>query len=217
MARVTIVGAHGKVAIFLGERLAKAGHEVKGLVRKSEQFSDLEAIGVNPVLFDLEDSELEDYGKVFQGSDAVVFAAGSGGGDVDRTFAIDRDSAIKSMDAAVKIGVGRFVIISSVAAGHPEKSEELSDYLKAKGEADDHLEAIPDLDWTIVRPGPLSNDSGTEKIQIGESRDSVDGSPIPRADVAAVLEAVLSSPNTIRKVFTVFGGSTPVAEAVAAI
>lgn len=213
--RVTVVGAHGKVARMLDRDLVNNGHEVAGVIRSPAQRADLEEDGVTPVLLDLESATSPEYAQAFDGSDAVVFAAGAGGGNVEKTYAIDRDAAIAVIDAATSAGVVRFVMLSTTGSGHPEIWDDGKEYLIAKGQADDHLKRSA-LDWTIVRPTYLSDDTPAGSVSLGDP-DKDPGPAVSRADVAAVLAAVLDHPNTIGKAFTVDAGDIPIDEAVSQI
>lgn len=213
--RVVIAGGSGKVARLLQARLAERGHVPVALVRKQEQVDELVAGGVEATLIDLESASVEELAGAVTGADAVVFAAGAGGGDVRRTYAIDRDAEIRFSQAAEQAGVRRYVLVSTIGAGAPEHLEEESDYLVAKGEADADL-VRRDLDWTIIRPGYLSNDPAAGTITTADP-NSWQGAGIPRGDVADVVATALETPATVGRIVVVFGGGTPVREALEAL
>ena len=208
---VVIAGGHGKIAMRLERLLSQRGDRARALVRKEEHFADVEEAGAEPVLCDLERED--DLGPRVEGADAVVFAAGAGpGSGPERKRTVDLGGAVKLMEAAQDKGVRRYVIVSSIGAHDPKSGpEQMRPYLEAKSEADRALMAS-DLDWTIVRPGSLTDDEGSGKVLATHDMD-VRG-PIPRDDVAAVLAAVLAEPATIGKAFVVVEGETPVDEAV---
>ena len=209
---VVIVGGHGKVAMRLEKILAERGDSPRGIVRQTEQADDLEKIGAEPIVLDIEN--VDDIDDAFAGSDAVVFAAGAGpGSGPARKLTVDYGGAVKSVDAAIAKEIRRFVIVSSINANHPENwSEEMKPYFEAKADADRFV-AESGLDYTIVRPGRLTDDPGTGKVNVdGEGSGS-----ISRDDVALVLAEVLAADNTIGKEFDLLGGETPVAEAIAAL
>jgi uncharacterized protein YbjT (DUF2867 family) len=209
---VVIAGGHGKIGMLLGQLLVDDGHRVRGLVRKAEQAADLEAIGVEPVVFDLEHDEgLADQ---IQGADAAVFAAGAGpGSGAERKLTMDRDGAVKLIDACKEAGVNRYVIVSSVGADAGARGDEVfAVYLRAKGEADEAVRASG-LDYTVIRPGALTDDPGSGLIALAEN---VPRGSIPRADVAATLLLVLPAANTYGKTLDLMSGTLPVAEAVRA-
>jgi uncharacterized protein YbjT (DUF2867 family) len=211
---VLVAGGHGKVARRLLALLAAEGHRARGLIRKPEQAADLEAIGAEPVLADLEaDVDLAPY---VRGADAVVFAAGAGpGSGPARKRTVDLGGAVKLADAAVATGVGRYVMISSIGAQAPEAAAgPMRPYLEAKAEADRYL-AASGLDFTIVRPGGLTDEPGTGRVLI--TTELGRRGQVPRDDVAAVLAQVLVAPNTIGLTFELFTGDIPVAEAVRAL
>jgi uncharacterized protein YbjT (DUF2867 family) len=214
VSTVAIAGGHGKIALILGRLLAERGDTVRGLIRKPEQEADLRAAGIEPVICDLENEG--DLAAAVRGADAVVFAAGAGPGSGDaRKRTVDFGGAVKLIEAAKAEGISRYLIVSSMGADKaPEDgSEGFGAYLQAKFEADEALRASG-LDYTVVRPGGLTDDEGTGLVTIAESTGR---GQIPRADVAAVFVACLDEPGTIGKSFDLISGDTPIADAVAAI
>jgi uncharacterized protein YbjT (DUF2867 family) len=211
---VAIAGAHGKIGMLLGKLLVEQGHSVLGLIRNPDQEGDLHAIGVEPVLCDLEGDD--DVAAAVSGVDAVVFAAGAGpGSSAERKRTMDFGGAVKLIDAAKAEGIRRYVIVSSIGAGEApaEGGEVFGEYLRAKAEADQALQASG-LDYTVVRPGPLTDESPTGKVTVGER---LERGEIPRADVAAFIAAALTAPSAIGKTFELVSGETPIDEAVAAL
>jgi len=214
VSTVAIAGGHGKIAMILGRLLAERGDTARGLIRKPDQEEDLRAAGIEPVLCDLEGDG--DVAAAIRGADAVVFAAGAGPGSGDaRKQTVDKGGAVKLIDAAKAEGISRYLIVSSMGADKaPEDGAEgFGAYLRAKFEADEALRASG-LDYTVVRPGGLTDDPGTGLIAIAEH---LDRGQIPRADVAAVFVACLDEPGTIGKSFDLISGTTPITEAVAAL
>jgi uncharacterized protein YbjT (DUF2867 family) len=198
--------------MLLGRLLVEREHAVLGLIRDPAQEDDLHAIGVEPVICDLEADD--DVGEAVKGVDAVVFAAGAGpGSGAERKRTMDLGGALKLIDAAKAEGVRRYVMVSAMGAADPpvEGGEVFGEYLRAKAEADRVL-AASDLDYTIVRPGGLTDGAPSGMVRIGER---LERGEIPRADVAAVLAAVLGADNTIGLAFDVIAGVKPVVEAVA--
>jgi uncharacterized protein YbjT (DUF2867 family) len=209
---ILVVGGHGQVALRLLKLLSGQGHTARGLIRKPDQAADLAAAGAVPVLGDLEnDRSLDAYVK---GADAVVFAAGAGPGSGDaRKRTVDLGGAVKLVDAARNTGVRRYVQISSIGADRPDRSgDSMRAYLVAKAEADAYLTASG-LDWTIVRPGSLTNDPGTGRVQVSTTLGN--RGPVPRDDVAAVVAASLTEDHTIGLTFELFTGDTPIPQALA--
>jgi uncharacterized protein YbjT (DUF2867 family) len=211
---VAIAGGHGQIGLLLGKALVERGHTVFGLIRNPEQEDDLHEIGVEPVICDLEvDSDLA---ETVSGAEAVVFAAGAGpGSGAERKRTMDLGGALKLIDAAKAEGVDRYVMVSAMGAAEPpaEGGDVFGAYLRAKAEADRAL-AASGLAYTIVRPGGFTDDPPTGLVQVGER---LDRGQIPRADVAAVLAAVLEAGNTIGKAFDLVSGDVPVAGAVSEI
>jgi len=211
---VVVAGGHGKIALRLERLLAARGDSVRGLVRNPDHFDDVSAAGAQPVLADLE-SDI-DVGPVISGADAIVFAAGAGPGSGEaRKRTMDLGGAVKLIEAAKAAGIRRYVIVSSMGADHPERaSGTFGAYLAAKSKADNALRASG-LDYTVVRPGGLTDDPGTGTVDVSERLGR--RGQIPRDDVAAALVAVLDAPNTIGKTFEMLSGETPVEEAINAL
>jgi uncharacterized protein YbjT (DUF2867 family) len=210
---VLVAGGHGQIAQRLLRLLAEGGHTGRGLIRNPDHAPDLERIGATPVLCDL---EREDPTPHVGGADAIVFAAGAGpGSGPARKRTVDLGAAVKLIEAATELGVARYLIVSSVGADDPAGgSAAMRPYLEAKAEADDALRASG-LDWTIVRPGGLTNEPGTGRVAAAPSLGHF--GRIPRDDVALVLLECLQAPNTIHKQFELLGGDTPAREAVRAL
>ena len=211
---VVVAGGHGQIALRLERLLAARGDSARGLVRNPDHFDDVSAAGAQPVLADLE-SDI-DVGPVIAGADAIVFAAGAGPGSGEaRKRTMDLGGALKLIEAAKAAGIRRYVIVSSMGADHPERaSGTFGAYLAAKSKADNALRASG-LDYTVMRPGGLTDDPGTGTVDVS-ARLGRRGQ-IPRDDVAAALVAVLDAPNTIGKTFEILSGGTPVDEAIKAL
>ncbi|MFH8345917.1 SDR family oxidoreductase [Streptomyces sp. NPDC018045] len=216
--RIVIAGGHGQIALRLERLLAERGDEVAGIIRRPEQAGDLLAAGAEPVVCDLETATVGDIARHLEGADAAVFAAGAGpGSGIERKETVDRGAASLFADAAEAAGVRRFVVVSSMGADRepPEGTDEVfAAYLRAKGAADADVRARTGLDWTILRPGRLTDEPGTGRVRLAEStgRDEVS-----RDDVAAVLVALLDEPRTAGRTLELIGGDTPVEEAARAV
>jgi uncharacterized protein YbjT (DUF2867 family) len=206
---VVVAGGHGKIGLRLLGLLVEHGHRARGLIRDPAQVSDLANVGAEPVLCDMED--LDDLSGCCAGADAVVFAAGAGpGSGPERKRTVDLGAAVKLMEASVR----RYVMVSAISAGRPDEwSEQMRPYYEAKAEADRRL-IQSGLDYTIVRPGGLTDEPGTGHVRVGTELERGD---IPRDDVAAVLLAVLEEPGSIGKTFELVSGDTPVDEAIASL
>lgn len=212
MARVLIIGGHGKVAMRLAPLLVERGDEVTSLIRNPDHAHDVGQTGAEPVVADVESLDESALTEVFRGHDAVVWSAGAGGGDPQRTRAVDLDAAIRSMSAAAAAGASRYVMVSYLGArrdhGVPEDNSFYA-YAEAKSIADEHLRGT-DLDWTILAPGPLTLDEPTGLIEVADPGDG----RVTRGDVAAVAAAVLADPSTIRRTIAFGNGSVPIAQAI---
>jgi uncharacterized protein YbjT (DUF2867 family) len=210
--RVVIAGGHGKIALELERLLAAKGDSATALVRNPDHFADVRAAGAEPVLCDLEAADVAAVAEHLNGADAAVFAAGAGpGSGPARKETVDKGAAVLFAEAAQAAGVRRFIQISSMGidkADDPSVSPEFAVYLRAKGAAEEDLRAR-DLDWTILRPGSLTNDPGTGKVLLGES---VPPGSIPRADVAAVIAVLLPKQDSVRRTLEVISGDTPITD-----
>lgn len=212
--RIAIAGGHGQIARLLGRRLSAEGHEVVGMIRRPEQADDLRADGIEPAVVSLEDATVEEMAGIVRGADAVVFAAGGGPeSGRARKWSVDLLGAVLLADAAEQAGVRRYVMVSSIGSDTPENVDPgvFQVYLYAKGGADADLRTR-DLDWTIVRPGMLTDDEPTGEITIDPEQQR---QPITRADVAHTLADILTTGARVRETLVVVNGSTPIAQAVA--
>ncbi len=207
--KITIVGASGQIARLLHPLLIQNRHQVRGLVRKQEQVAELKKAGVEPVIADIE--QIDDLSDAVGNADAVLFAAGAGpGSGADRKWTVDRDGAIKLIDAAKKNGISRFVMISAMGLDTPRGNEVFQVYQKAKAEADEALRNSG-LDYTIVKPGRLTNEPGTGKVK---AAINLDRGEIPRADVAAVLAEIYEMPETSGLEFDLLSGGEAIRNAL---
>jgi uncharacterized protein YbjT (DUF2867 family) len=210
---VLVAGGHGQIAQRLLRLLAAGGHTGRGLIRNPDHAADLEQLGAVPVLCDLEQ---DDPRPQVGSADAIVFAAGAGpGSGPERKKTVDLGAAVKLIDAARELGVSRYLMVSTIGAHDPAGgSDAMRPYLEAKAQADEALQASG-LDWTIVRPGSLTNDPGTGRVDISEEMGR--RRRVPRDDIALVLFESLTLPNTVGKVFEVFSGDVPVRDALSAL
>ena len=215
--KVIIAGGHGKIGLRLARLLGEREEHPVGLIRKVEQSAELIAVGAHPEVFDLESGTAEELAEIVRGADAVVFAAGAGpGSGAARKDTMDRGGAVLLADAAAIAGVRRYLMVSAIGADdgpRPDHDEVFAAYITAKKAADDAIRSR-DLDWTIVRPGGLTMESGTGLVTLA---DHADRGQIPREDVAAVLLALLDEPRTAGLSLDLVGGPTPIDEAVEAL
>jgi uncharacterized protein YbjT (DUF2867 family) len=215
MARVAVVGGHGKVARLLHPLLVRAGHTPVALVRNEGYRHELEALGAEVRLLDIEKETWGEFARSFAGCRAVVFCAGGGtDGSVERKRTVDLEGSLKSIEACRPAGIKRFVQISAMAIDDPipaDASPVWKAYIEAKREADQALRGSQ-LDWTILRPGWLSDEPGLRRVLIG--RDVPEGN-ITRADVAAVVAAVLHDDGTIGRQWDLIQDGLLILEAIA--
>ena len=212
-SRVAVVGGHGQVARLLLTELHRRAHVPVALVRKESYRPDLEALGAEVRLLDIEQAGAGAFADAFVGCAAVVFAAGGGpDGNIERKRTVDLEGALKSIDGARGAGVRRFVQLSAIGVDEPlpeDTAPVWRAYVEAKRDADAALRAT-DLAWTVLRPGRLTDDAATGRITLGD----VPRGDVPRADVAAVLAALLDDPRTVGHQWDLVAGDTPVTEAI---
>jgi uncharacterized protein YbjT (DUF2867 family) len=213
MSTIVIAGGHGKIALRLARLLSARGDAVRSLIRNPGHSAGVHAVGAEPVLADME--ALDSLAEFVEGADAVVFAAGAGpGSGPERKRTVDLGGAVKLLEAAQATGARRYLMVSSIGAGDPSSaSGAMRPYIEAKAQADAALSAS-DLDWTIVRPGMLTDDPGTGLVWVGEEERRA---AVARDDVAAVLAGCLDEPRTVRKTFVLLQGETPIADALASL
>lgn len=209
---VAIAGAHGKIAMRLTPLLIAEGNKVLGLIRNPDHAEDVSRAGASPVVCDLEQATVDELARAIEGADAAVFAAGAGpGSGAARKLTMDRDGAIKLLDAAAIAGIRRYVIVSAVGAERPPEGDDVfSIYLRAKAEADDAVRAS-DRDWTILRPGGLTDEPGTGRVRL---KATAFGGRIPREDVASVLARLLPDRRANGSILYLNGGDEPIGEAL---
>jgi uncharacterized protein YbjT (DUF2867 family) len=214
MSRIAVVGGHGQVARHLLVALRRSEHDPVALVRREEYREELEARGAEVRLLDIENADAADFAAAFDGCDAVVFTAGGGpDGNKERKRTVDLEGSLKSVEGARRAGIDRFVQVSAIGVDDPARAdgnEVWRAYVEAKRDADAALRSSG-LAWTIIRPGRLTDDAATGLVSLGPDLGRGD---VTRADVAAVLAAVLDAPGTIGKQWDLVNGDTPVAEAV---
>jgi uncharacterized protein YbjT (DUF2867 family) len=214
VSRIVIIGGHGKVALHLARVLTERGDEVTSVFRNPDHLDDVAATGARPVVADIETLDVAALADLLAGHDAVVFSAGAGGGNPARTYAVDRDAAIRVIDAAAQAGARRFVMVSYFGAGpdhgvSPDNS--FFPYADAKAAADAHLRAS-DLDWTVLGPGRLTLEPATGRIALGAGAEKGE---VSREDVALVAAAALNDDSTIGRTIDFNNGDLPIHEALA--
>jgi uncharacterized protein YbjT (DUF2867 family) len=217
MSRILVFGGHGRIALLLAPLLTARGDEVTGVIRNPDHTADVEATGARALVADVESLDVEELAELIRGHDAVVWSAGAGGGSPERTYAVDRDAAQRSMDAAERAGVLRYVMVSWLGStadhGVPE-NDSFFPYADAKWAADEHLRGTG-LEGTILAPGTLTFDEPTGRIRI----DPEGSGAVSRADVAAVIAASLQEPCTIGRTIRFGNGdaesAVPIEQALA--
>lgn len=214
MARIIIFGGHGKIALLAESMLAARGDTVSGVIRNPAHVQDVEGTGAQAIVADIEQLDTAELAELVEGYDAVVWSAGAGGGDPVRTRAVDRDAAIRTVDAAVAASVKRFVMVSYFGASRDhgiDPSDPFWHYAEAKVDADEHLRAS-ELDWTVLGPSGLTLEPSNSRINV----DAEESGRVSRESVAQVIAATLSDDTTIGRTIRFNDGDTPIAQAVRA-
>jgi uncharacterized protein YbjT (DUF2867 family) len=210
--RIIVIGASGRTGLLIVEQLIAAKHHVVGTIRNTKHMPQLVKLGAEVALIDLDKSAFDDIVFAMKGADAVVFAAGSAAGESSE---LDRKGTLRTVRAAEKAGVKRYVSISSIGASTGlstrDMSDEMQDYYKQKRAAGKHITGSS-LKWTIIEPGELTDGKGTGNVTLSEA--AIDSGSIPRADVAAVTVAVLEEPRTAGHVYQLTSGKTPIKTAL---
>lgn len=209
---ILVIGANGQIGSKIVNKIHdNSPHDAIAMVRKESQKEQFEKKGIKTVLADLE----KDFSHAFEGNNAVIFAAGSGGDTgADKTEAVDKEGAQKAVDLAVKHKFIRFMMISAFGADFKsdEWPEKMHHYYSAKSAADDYLQQT-NLNYTIIKPGMLTDDAPKGKVDYGERTDERSGS-IPRADVAEVLVKSIDAENTYGKSLELLSGKYSIEEAI---
>lgn len=218
MSQVLIIGGHGKVALLTAPLLVAGGHEVTSLIRNPDHTSEVEATGARALVADIERLSVAEFGPLIAGHDALVWSAGAGGGSPERTYAVDRDAAIRSMDAALTAGVQRYVMVSYYGAGARHgvaAGDGFFPYAEAKSAADAYLRGTG-LEWTILRPSRLTLDPASGRIEANSETDAAPSGArqVSRANVASVIGAVLETPAKRRLTLNFNDGDEPIVEAL---
>lgn len=227
--RIAVAGGHGKVARHLTRALAARGDVPLALIRSLDQVDDVAQDGAEAVVLDLERCNVQDVTDAITGADAVVFAAGAGpGSGAVRKDTVDRGAAQLLAEAAQAAGVRRYVMVSSMGVDDEPSAdvdEAFAAYLRAKAASEEDLRGRP-LDWTVLRPGHLTDDAPTGLVRLEarpQAREldggaaTADPRSVPRADVADVLLALLLEPASAGLTLELTSGPVPVAAAVAAV
>lgn len=211
MARILLIGGHGKVALLAAPMLARDGHTVDAVIRNPDHAEEVAETGAIPIVADVERLDTDQLADLAADHDVIVWSAGAGGGNPERTYAVDRDAAIRSMDAATHAGVPRYVMVSYFGAGPDHgvpESEGFYAYAEAKAAADEHLRGSS-LDWVVLGPSGLTDGPETGAIGVGGEKSTV-----ARANVAAVIAAVVGDPSVSRRTIEFNDGDTPIPEAL---
>lgn len=210
--KVIIIGGHGKVALLATPLLVGAGHEVDAVIRNPEHQEDVAATGAASVVADVESLDVDQLTTLLRGHDVVIWSAGAGGGNPARTYAVDRDAAIRTMAAAERAGARRFVMVSYFGA-RPDHGVDPSNgffpYAEAKAAADEHLRGTT-LDWTVLGPSRLTLKEPTGRIGL-----DADAGEVSRGNVALVIAQTVADDSTIHRTIRFNDGSTLVADALA--
>ena len=216
MARIMIIGGHGRVALLAAPLLVEAGHEVTSVIRNPDHEVEVASTGASVRVADVQHLDTASFTDLVTGQDVLVWSAGAGGGDPGRTYAVDRDAALTSIQAATIAGVSRYVMVSYAGAGPDhgvDPGNSFFAYAEAKAAADAALRASK-LDWTILGPSRLTLDAPTGQIEVLSGDGSARGGSVSRGNVAQVIAAVVTEPTTIGRTIDFNDGQMPITEAL---
>lgn len=216
MARIMIIGGHGRVALLAAPLLVEAGHEVTSVIRNPDHEAEVAAMGATPHVADVQHLDTAAFTDLLVGQDVLVWSAGAGGGNPERTYAVDRDAAITSIEAATIAGVGRYVMVSYAGAGADhgvEPDNSFFAYAEAKAAADQALRASR-LDWTILGPSRLTTDNPTGMVEVLDADGAPGSGQVSRGNVAQMIAAVVTEPAAIGRTIDFNDGQTPVSQSV---
>lgn len=214
MSRIVVVGGHGRTGMLIVKALVAGKDAAVATIRNPRDMADIVKAGAEAVMLDLEKSAFDAWVFAFKGADAIIFAAGSAAGE---SSALDRKGTLRTIRAAEKAGVPRYLTISSIGASTGLKlsgkwaTDEMVDYYKQKRAANKLLRASS-LQWTILEPAELTDGRGTGKVTL--SAEALAEKKIARADVAAVMVALAHAPKAVGKTLQLTGGTTPIADAL---
>lgn len=222
--RVVLIGGHGKVALLAAPKLVERGYAVDSMIRNAEHAAEVEAAGANPVVLDIESSDIDQLADVFKGASAVVFSAGAGGGNEQRTRAVDFEGAVRSMKAAQQAGVKRYVMVSYsralVDVDSLDPANSFYTYAKAKHDADAYLRGT-ELDYTILGPGALTLEPASQRVALADKAGKVGGADVEgeasqtsRENVAEVITHVVANNAARRSTVNFYNGNMPIVEAI---
>lgn len=218
MTNIALIGGHGKVAMLAAPLLVEAGEEVSSWIRKPEQVAEVEETGAKAVVLDVQHASTDELATAFEGIDVVVWSAGVGGGDPERTWAVDRDAAIRTMDAAERAGVGRYIMVSYLGSGPDHgvpEDDSFYAYAQSKTEADAHLRESS-LRWTILGPGTLTLDEPSGKIRVVQDGEDVGEAATSRGNVARTILAALRADTAVGRTVNYTDGEQAIEEVFSA-
>lgn len=217
MARILVIGAHGKIALLAQPLLAEAEHTVHGVIRNPEHADDVRAAGSEPVVADVEHLDQPGVDALVAGYDVVVWSAGAGGGSAERTRAVDQDAALRVLEAVQRSGA-RLVMVSYFGArrdhGVPEDHDFFA-YAEAKAIVDEAIRASG-ADWVILAPSTLTLEP-EGGIEVDEPEGSLESGEIPRATVARLIAEVVAHPAVRGLTIRANAGERPVVEALGSL
>lgn len=214
MARIVVIGGHGKIAMQLHPQLIEADHRVTAVVRNPDHVAEVEGTGAHAVVADVEQLDTDAIAELVGGHDAIVWSAGAGGGNPARTKAVDEEAAVRSMDAAAAAGVKRYVMVSYNGAGPDHGVDPQTPfwhYAEAKARADEHLRGT-NLDWTVLGPSKLTDGPATGSINVAGRAEG--SGEVSRANVARVIAESLEANGTVGRTIEFHDGGTPIGDAL---
>ena len=200
---IFLAGASRGVGREIANCLTAQENQVKALLRTEEKRQELEAMGITVALGDA--LNIDDVEKAILAEEKIDIVISTIGGvpkDSERADYLGNKNLI---DAAVKAGVKKFILISSIGSGNsanaipPQALETLKPVLIEKEKAEKHL-IESGLTYTVIRPGGLKSEPATGNGILTE--DPKIAGTIHRADVAQLVCRSINSEKTNNKVLS---------------
>ena len=198
--KLAVFGATGGTGRHVVAQALSAGHEVVALVRDPARLSP------QPDLTIIEGNVLDEtaVSQTVAGADAVVVSLGHTGNNPEKIVSQGTAVVVTAMKAAA---VSRLLVVTSLGVGDSRDQVPLAFKMimktvlrkpMADKEIQEQIVRDSGLDWTIVRPGGLTDGPATGQYRVGVGSDVVAGQ-VARADVAAFILQQISDDSYVHQ------------------